>query len=322
MAKVPGAKRQGRSQGTLAQTLSELKQKQLVRAAVAYAVVAWLVIQVTATVAPAFGLPDWSLRAVILAALAGFVLTIGYFALLHEPEAGGFLGSRTLFWRLLLAGLLLSGLIAAGTMIARKSGWIFAEKISLAVLPFADLSPARDKAYFAEGVAEEILSSLAAEEGIKVLGRTSARQIERDADPKSVRASLGVTHLLEGSTRAAGEQLRVNVRLIDTKDGSKLWEEEYQGRMADVFTVQDKIAATVVRRLKGTFLNANVRETKPASIDAYQSYLAARALVRDPKLKPLTQAWRIGRQLVETHPDYALGHALYAHVTLLLADDP
>lgn len=322
MGKVPVAKGQSRSQGTLAQTLSELKQKQLVRAAIAYAVVAWLVIQVTATVAPAFGLPDWSLRAVILAAFAGFVLTIGYVGLLHEPEAGGFLGSRKLFWRLLLAGLLLSGLIAAGTMIARKSGWIFAEKISLAVLPFADLSPARDKAYFAEGVAEEILSSLAAEEGIKVLGRTSARQIERDADPASVRATLGVTHLLEGSTRAAGEQLRVNVRLIDTKDGSKLWEEEYQGRMADVFTVQDKIAATVVRRLKGTFLNANARETKPTSIDAYQSYLAARSLMRDPKKKPLTQAWRIGRQLVETHPDYALGHALYAHATWLLADDP
>jgi TolB-like protein/Tfp pilus assembly protein PilF len=322
MSKVPNSERRSPRQRTLAQTLSELKQKQLVRAAVAYAVVAWLVIQVTATVAPAFGLPDWSLRAVVLAAIAGFVLTIVYFGLLHEPESGGILGSRKRFWRLLVTGLLLSGLIAAGTVIARRSGLIFTEKVSLAVLPFADLSPARDKAFFAEGVAEEILSTLAAEEGIKVLGRTSARQIERDADPKAIRASLGVTHLLEGSARAAGDQLRVNVRLIDTADGSQLWEEEYQGRLTDVFAVQDRIAGTVVQRLRGTFFKAAVRETRPTSVDAYQTYLAARALMRDPKKGPLTQAWRLARQIVDAHPDYALGHALYSEGTSLLADSP
>lgn len=322
MGKVSNSEKKGQARPALVQAFSELKQKQLVRAAVAYAVAAWLVIQVTATVAPAFGLPDWSLRAVILAAIAGFVLTIGYFSLLHEPEAGGLLGSRRQFWRLLLAGLLLSGLIAAGTIVARRSGLIFVERVSLAVLPFADMSPARDKAYFAEGVAEEILSTLAAEKGIKVLGRTSARQIERNADPKVIRATLGVTHLLEGSTRSAGDQLRVNVRLIDTVDGSQLWEEEYQGRLADVFSVQDKIAATVVQRLRGTFLSANVRETKPTSIDAYQTYLAARALMRDPKKEPLQQARRLALQIVQAHPDYALGHALLGEVTWLLADDP
>ena len=86
--------------------------------------------------------------------------------------------------------------------------------------------------------------------------------------------------------------------------------------------VQDKIAATVVQRLKGTFFEGAVRKAKPTSVDAYQTYLAARALMRDPKKEPLTQAWRMARQIVDAHPDYAPGHALYASATWLLADDP
>jgi TolB-like protein/Flp pilus assembly protein TadD len=211
--------------------------------------------------------------------------------------------------------------LAAGTIfLFRSSG--AREDISLAVLPFADLSPARDKAYFAEGVAEEILSSLAAEKNIKVLGRTSARQIERDPDPKAIRASLGVTHLLEGSARTAGNDLRVNVRLIDTSDGSQVWEEEYRGGVSDVFKVQDQIATAVVHRLRGTFVNDSVRTATPTAIDAYEAYLAARALMREPKKDSLTQAWRMARQIVDAHPGYAPGHALFASATFLLADSP
>jgi TolB-like protein len=258
-----------------------------------------------------------------LVAIAGFLLTIGYFGLLHEPESGGLLASRKRFWRLLLAGLLLSGLIAAGTIVARRSGLIFGdEKVSLAVLPFADLSPARDKAFFAEGIGEEILSTLAAEKGIKVLGRTSARQIERDPDPKTIRAALGVTHLLEGSTRAAGDRLRVNVRLISTKDGSQLWEEEYKGRLADVFAVQDQIADAVVQRLRGTFFTKGVREAKSTSISAYQAYLAARALMRTRSEGTLAEALGLAKQVVRADPNYAAGHAMLAEIVWLLSDDP
>ena len=212
-------------------------------------------------------------------------------------------------------------LLGAGGLIAWRAA-VVGPSPQIAVLPFEDLSPTHDKAYFAEGVAEEILSSLASEKGIKVLGRSSARQIERDADPKSIRASLGVTHLLEGSARSDGNRLRMNVRLIDTSDGSRLWEEEYHGNLSDVFTVQDQIAAAVVKRLRGTFFESVVKEAPTTSIDAYQSYLAARALMREPKKDTLTQAWRIARQIVNAHPDYAPGHALYSSATWLLADDP
>lgn len=306
---------------SLGQSVSQLKQRQTFRVSVAYMVAAWLVIQVAATVGPAFDLPPWFLRAVILLSIAGFVPTIGYFLLFREPaEQRGWLGSRKLYPRVLAAGVLLALLATGATWVLRGGVLFGAERVSLAVLPFADLSPSRDKAYFAEGVAEEILSTLAVEKGMKVLGRTSARQIERNPDPKAIRASLGVTHLLEGSTRTAGDQLRINVRLIDTADGSQLWEEEYRGQLADVFGVQDRIAASVVSRLRGTFFNKAVRPSQPAGIDAYESYLAARALIRENKREPMTRAWHMARQIVAAHPDYAPGHAIYAELTHLLTE--
>ena len=310
----------GRRQ-SLRQSVSELKQRQIFRVAVAYTVAAWLVVQVAATVGPAFDAPPWFLRAVILIAVAGFVLTIGYFLLFREPvERRGWLGSRKVYLRVLTAGVLLALLATAATWLVRGGILFGSERVSLAVLPFADLSPSRDKAYFAEGIAEEILSTLAAEKDIKVLGRTSARQIERNPDPEAIRASLGITHLLEGSTRTAGDQLRINVRLIDTADGSQLWEEEYQGKLADVFGVQDSIAAAVVRRLRGTFFSKTIRSSTPASIDAYEAYLAARALIRENKREPMIRAWRMARQIVDAHPSYAPGHAIYAELTHLLTE--
>lgn len=219
-------------------------------------------------------------------------------------------------------------LIGAALIIAVVAAAIFMtsfakrDEITLAVLPFADLSPGRDNAYFAEGVAEEILSTLSAEPAIKVLGRTSARQLDRQPDPADVRARLGVTHLLEGSARTAGNQLRVNVRLIDTADGAQLWEEEYQGKLADIFSVQDRIAQTVLVRLRGTLLQEAVRGTEETTVDAYQAYLAARALMRTRSEKTLKQALVLARQALSTDPNFAAGHALYAELLHHLSDHP
>lgn len=223
--------------------------------------------------------------------------------------------------RWIILGAAAAFVLALAFALVGLSGWPTAErKVSLAVLPFADLSPARDKAYFAEGVAEEILSTLAAEPGIKVLGRTSARMVERGADPRRLRKQLGVTHLLEGSARSAGDQLRVNVRLIDTADGSQIWQEEYQGRLADVFVVQDQIAATVLKRLRGTLFEGGVRAAKLTSVDAYQLYLAARTVMRDRSEKSLGEALRVGEQVLAADPDYAPGHAMVAEIYYLLSD--
>ena len=305
--------------GGFARLIAELRQWHVFRIAAAYGVIAWLIVQVVATVGPAFNLSTWVLRAVVLATIVGFLATMAF--LLFTPRSVGrgrqaaYLSSRA---RVLAgAGVVLIAAAAGAWSIRSLSA---REHVSVAVLPFADLSPSRDKAYFAEGIAEEILSGLAAQKDIKVLGRTSASQIQRNPDPKAVRASLGVTHLLEGSTRTSGNDLRVNVRLIDTSDGSQLWEEEYRGAVSDVFKVQDQIATTVVKRLRGTFFAGDVHTAKPAALDAYEAYLAARAIIRENKRESIERAWRMARQIVEEHPRYAPGHALFAETTILLSN--
>lgn len=311
---------QERTDGDFSRLIAELRQWHVFRVAAAYVVGAWLLVQVIATIGPAFDLPNWVLRAVVLASIVGFLATMAF--MLFRPRSAGrgrhpiYLSKRA---RIIAgAGVLLIAGAAAAWSVRTLSA---REEIALAVLPFADLSPARDKAYFAEGVAEEILSTLAVEKGIKVLGRTSARQIERNPDPKEVRASLGVTHLLEGSTRSAGNSLRVNVRLIDTSDGSRVWEEEYSGALSDVFAVQDQIATAVVKRLRGTFFEEAIRAAKATTVNAYQTYLAARALSRDRSIKTLTEARQLAEKVVETDPRYAPGHALLAELVFLLSDD-
>lgn len=297
-----------------------LRHHSLIRFAAAYGVIAWLIVQIAATVGPAFELPTWFLRAVIGSALLGFFLLLGGAAIIARQRPSGRAGSRQRRW---LLGASLAGLVAAVGALGflARDAVLGDEQVIVAVLPFSDLSPGHDKAYFAEGVAEEILSSLATERAIKVLGRTSARQLDREANPAAIRASLGVTHLLEGSARTAGDDLRVNVRLIDTADGAELWEEKYRGRLADVFAVQDRIAATVVKRLRGTFAMGTLRATKETAFDVYQNYLAARALSRDRTEVRLTQALNLAKKVVQVDSNYAPGRALLAELLFLSSDD-
>jgi TolB-like protein len=299
--------------------LAELRQWHVFRAAATYGVVSWIVVQVVATIGPAFDTPSWVLRVVVLTAIVGFLATMGFLLFRARRTAAG--RSRTYLSRKarLIAGLGVLLIAAAAAGLAVRS-LTTTEQVSLAVLPFEDLSPAHDKAYFAAGVAEEIESSLAKQHGITVLGRTSASQIERNPDPHAIRASLGVTHLLEGTTRADGNRLRVNVRLVATSDGSAVWEDEYSGELSDIFSVQDHIAQAVTQRLRGTFFGEPVHVAPPTSIDAYETYLAARALIRQTTRQSITRAWQMARQIIQAHPDYAPGQALFADATSLLAD--
>lgn len=305
--------------GDASRLIAELRQWHVFRVAATYGLVSWIVVQVIATVGPAFEVPSWVLRVVVLTAIVGFLATMGVLLFRPRRSAGGrspiYLSRKA---RVTAAGgVLLVAALAAGLSIRSL---IAPEKVSLAVLPFEDLSPGHDKAYFGAGVAEEIQSALAKQKGIKVLGRTSASQIVRDADPHAIRASLGLTHLLEGTTRADGKNLRVNVRLVATSDGSAVWEEEYRGDLSEIFSVQDRIAEAVTQRLRGTFFSETVHVAEPTSIDAYEGYLAARALIRQTTKESITRAWRMARAIIDAHPDYAPGQALYADAVSLLAN--
>jgi TolB-like protein len=154
--------------------------------------------------------------------------------------------------------------------------------VAIAVLPFSDMSQERDQAYLCEGMAEEVMHALVSVEGIRVASRTSAFRARHDhADLSAVARAPSVNHILEGSVRTAGGRLRVTAHLTDVASGYQLWSERFDREAADIFAVQDEIAAGVVDAVKAR-LAPGVRtiQARPQArnLDAYRSYLMGRHL--------------------------------------------
>jgi TolB-like protein len=144
---------------------------------------------------------------------------------------------------------------------------------SIAVLPFADMSPGKDQDYFCEGLAEELIDALARLDGLRVAGRTSSFQFSgKGHDLSDVGRKLKVKTILEGSVRKAGNRLRVNAQLINASDGYHLWSERYDRELADVFDVQDDIARTVVETLKVTLLGGSDERLVKRQTDNLEAY--------------------------------------------------
>ncbi len=155
---------------------------------------------------------------------------------------------------------------------------------SIAVLPFADMSPDRDQEYFGDGMTEEILNTLARVRELRVSGRTSTFAYkDRDKDLREIGTELGVSYLVEGSVRKAGNQLRITAQLIDASDGSHMWSDQYDRSMDDVFAIQTEIAEAVAAELRVPLgLDAGERLVTPtADLDAYDLYLAGRSKMRE-----------------------------------------
>jgi len=145
---------------------------------------------------------------------------------------------------------------------------------SIAVLAFADMSPARDNEYFSDGLAEEIINALTQVRGLKVIARTSAFVFKgKNEDIRQIGSILGVGHILEGSVRRAGNRIRVTAQLIDSSDGSHIWSERYDREMADVFAMQDEIAAAITGALKLKLAPQQGVARYTPKVEAYEKYM-------------------------------------------------
>ena len=169
--------------------------------------------------------------------------------------------------------------IAPLTEVTAKSA--VAPRIStIAVLPFTDMSPARDQDYLCEGLAEEIINALTRLDGLRVVSRTASFQFRASGmDVRDVGRQLNVGALLEGSVRKSGKQLRVTVQLIDVESGYHYWSERFDRELQDVFAVQDEIAAAVATNLRGSMLSSQERNAllRPETGSAaYEYYLRGR----------------------------------------------
>jgi len=148
---------------------------------------------------------------------------------------------------------------------------------SIAVLPFADLSPEGDQEYLGDGIAEEIINVLTRIDGLKVIGRTSSFSFkDQNTDLPTIGNKLGVATILEGSVRKSNNQIRVTAQLIDAKDGSHIWSETYERELEDIFAIQDDISGWIVDKFQLTLTLSREESPPTRNIDAYEMYLRGR----------------------------------------------
>ena len=273
---------------------AELKRRNVYKVAVAYAIVGWLLVQIATQVFPFLEIPNWVVRLVIVLVAIGFPIALGIawaFELTPEgikrTEDVDLVASarqpRKHVWILVVivgaalsVGLFFIGRYTAGTGKAQLGK--LPEK-SIAVLPFENLSPDPDNAYFTEGVQEEILTRLAKIADLKVISRTSTQRFKSSSDNlPQIAKQLGVANILRGSVQKAADQVRVTVQLINAVTDAHLWAESYNRKLTDIFAVESDIAKNVAETLqvKLTGSAERVLASRPTeNPEAHELYLRA-----------------------------------------------
>jgi eukaryotic-like serine/threonine-protein kinase len=177
---------------------------------------------------------------------------------------------------------------------------------SIAVLPFADLSPAKDQEYFSDGLAEELLNSLVKMQGLRVAARTSSFQFKgRNEDLRVIGQKLNVATVLEGSVRKQGQRVRISAQLIQVSDGFHLWSDAYERDLTDIFAVQEEIARSVAGSLRVTLLGEKAPSPRATSVEAYNAYLQGKYFHARPTKENLEKAIAYYEQAISLDPSYA-----------------
>jgi TolB-like protein/cytochrome c-type biogenesis protein CcmH/NrfG len=313
--------------------ISELKRRNVFRVGVAYAIVAWILIEVAHTAFPTLQLPDWTTTLITVLLIMGFpvALVIAWaFELTPEglkretavdpAESITHLTGRKLDFAII--GLLAIAVVyfAVDKFVLQDGRIPAAESTgqvkSIAVLPFANMSGDPEQEFFSDGISEELLNVLAKVKGLRVTSRTSAFAFKgKDISIPKIAAELGVEHVLEGSVRMAGDRVRITTQLIEVSTDSHLWSESYDRDLSDIFAVQDEIAAKVGEALKLALLGADskpIRPSRETSIDVYSDYLLARQKLDDPSYEALAAAERLLKSVIERDPEYAPAYAVLA----------
>jgi TolB-like protein/class 3 adenylate cyclase len=188
-----------------------------------------------------------------------------------------------------------------------------AQEKSIAVLPFTDMSRQRDQEYFSDGLSEELIDHLVHTADLKVIARTSSFQFKgKNEDVRSIAGKLGVTHLLEGSVRRNGQQLRITAQLIRGTDGVQLWSQTYDRSLRDIFSLQEEISDEVCQALRVALLSGHRPVTPTPDIRAYNLVLEGNYYKARRNLSDVEKAAQLYQQAIDIDPDYALAWARLA----------
>ena len=321
---------------------TELKRRNVYKVAVGYGVVAWLVIQVAATVVPALHLPEGITSAVVVVTLLGFPIAL-VVAWGFEMTPEGMKRTEEIApdavlpqWsaRKFAAMVVSIGLVAAALLVFQKVQTrrspdgpvpVAISPKSIAVLPFENLSGDPDNTYFVDGIQDEILTRLAKISALKVISRTSTMRYASHPDNlRQIAKQLGVANVLEGSVQRAAGTLRVNVQLIEAETDSHLWAEIYDRDIKNIFSVESEVAQKVADALKAKLLpaeSARIAKIPTNNSTAYDLFLKGQYLfnrlqtsaARDPVAdgKAATEMYR---GAIATDPDFALANARLSYL--------
>ena len=341
----------------MASLLEELKRRNVIRVAVGYLVLAWVVLQITDLVAPALRLPEWTLSFVTFVGIIGFPFAL-FFAWIFELTPEGLKRSedvepqesitsttagnlnKVIIGLLCVAvvTLLADRFFGLSQMLAPADEPVIAEAPqvaadadaveddkprSIAVLPFVNMSDDKEQEYFSDGISEELLNALAQIQELRVAARTSSFAFKgKNQDIKNIGEQLDVETVLEGSVRKSGARVRITAQLINVDDGYHLWSNTYDRDLTDIFAVQDEISAAIVEALKVHLTDdALPRSEKPVDIAAYNLFLQARNNLRARTRQSLELALTQFQQALDIEPRYAAAWAGKALATQLLQEE-
>jgi TolB-like protein/tetratricopeptide (TPR) repeat protein len=319
---------------------SELKRRNVYKVAVAYAVIAWLLIQAASILLPTFEVPPSVMKSLVVIIAIGFVVAM-IVAWTFEMTPSGMKRTEEIgpdeklpqWSRRKFASFILALTICAAALLGYQ---VFRAKPtqpsqvsdlpakSIAVLPFDSLSSDPDNAFFAEGVQDEILTRLAKVADLKVIARTSTQKFK--AAPENltdIAKQLGVMNILEGSVQKVNDQVRVNVQLINGVTNAHLWAEIYDRKLTDIFAVESDIARTIADTLQAKLTGSekDAMSKKPtANPEAYDLYLRGRFFWNKRTSLDLPKSVEYYNQAIAKDPNYALAYSGLADAYVLYPD--
>jgi TolB-like protein/lipopolysaccharide biosynthesis regulator YciM len=288
---------------------TELKRRKVFRVAVPYAVLSWLLIQIATQVFPFFEIPTWIVRFVIVLLVLGFPVAL-LLSWLFDLTPEGIKRTDELEETQARA-------VAAFAKISRPSAAPPPEK-SIAVLPFENLSDDQQNAYFADGIQDDILSSLAKVADLKVISRTSVRQYRTGTrNLREIGEALGVAYIMEGTVRREANRVRINAQLIDARTDLHVWNDTFDREIDDLFALQTELARRIAFALRANLSpreKASLQVHPTSDLDAYDLFLRARDLFRwsgsgDPRENG-ERALRLLGEAIARDPQFALAHCL------------
>ena len=316
---------------------AELQRRNVPRAAVLYAGAVWALAQGIAQLSPVVGAPEWVARWFLIAAAIGFPFWLA-FAWVYEwtpqglkreseivADASIVRSSSRKLDRAIIAVLAIAVvLLLTDRFVAHHDvAGVEAAENSIAVLPFVDMSQARDQEYFSDGLSEEVLDLLTKVPQLKVIARTSSFSFRgKNLDIAHIARTLSVATILEGSVRKSGNTLRITAQLIRTSDSTHLWSETYDRELTDVFKVQDEIAGAVVGALKLKLLHAPTASATRItdSVQAHDHLLLGNELMTRGSIESYREAAAEYQRALDLDPRYVAAVVGVANAYSVIAD--